>query len=100
MLDDSSFDLSNYGIEEDGPVPVPDESNSIVVQPPNCPLTPAQERELDREVQELAESDFGISQYIATCEFVRTLIYNFQSPCHNFIFEGQVHIGSLEVSMG
>ena len=54
-----------------------EEPGGVVVQPPMLasPLTQAQENALQREIQEMRTTDFGIPQYIRTPTFVRHMIF-------------------------
>ncbi len=64
---------SQFGVEEDG-IPLIDNEGAVICDPPtlNFLLTPAQESDLTQVIEQTTEDDYGISQYLAVLQLVRT----------------------------
>lgn len=67
-------DPSQFGIEEDGTPPVVDDGGAVVYNPPTLPysLNTSQESQLAQLLEQNTTDDFGISQYLAVLQFVRS----------------------------
>ena len=71
VLEDVQPDLSNYGIDEEGPVPEEDESTSVIV--PQCPIELSDEHhtELGQVLATLVDDDeYGILTYCTVVDFI------------------------------
>ena len=67
------IDPTQYGIEEGGTPPVPnDDRTAVVCDPPTLrySITPTQETEISQAIESSDDDDFGISQYLSVLQLV------------------------------